>query len=124
MPTNPLEALHESYVNSQNESGMGTLSGLAGMLKGAEKPLKADAGTSRLPLSFLPPGTKAGDRISLTVTGVDGINGTVTVVADSPDNAVPEAPEANKDIIDTSLTMGPMDDLKSYLFQKSRTQEE
>ena len=116
MLTNPIETIREDAASLPIES-------LASGLGMAEKPMKADSGTSRLPLSFLPPGTKAGDRISLTVTGVDGINGTVTVVADSPDNAVPEAPEANKDIIDTSLSMGPMDDLKAYLFQKSRTQE-
>jgi hypothetical protein len=120
MPTNPLEDMHQSFIKSQDESGNGTLAGLANMLKGAGT--KADAGTTRIPLSILPPGTKAGDRVSLTVTGVDPVAGTVTLVPDSPTEAVPEAPAA-KEPIDTGTTMGPMNDLRSYLVKKTMEQE-
>lgn len=119
MLTSPLEPMEEAAAAPVAEAD--GLESLAKGLEVAKEAPKADAGTSRLPLAFLPPGTRSGDRISLTVVGIDGINGTATVVADSPDNAV--APVENKkDIVDTSLTMGPMDDLKSYLYQKTMSQ--
>jgi len=89
----------------------------------AQKPLMADEGTARIPLSLFPSGVKPGDRVSVTITGVDSIAGTATVVADEPTNAVAAAP-IKKDAIDTSLTMGPMDDLKSYLYQKTLNKED
>ena len=55
-----------------------------------QPPLKADEGTARIPLALLPGAVKAGDRVSLTVTGIDSVAGTATVVADNPTNAVPE----------------------------------
>lgn len=85
--------------------------------------LKADRGTARIPLATLPEGTKAGDRVSLTVTGVDPVAQTATVVADAATEAVPEAPEGQKmDAVDTSMALGPMDDLKSYLYKKTQEQ--
>lgn len=122
MPTNPLEDMRQQFVKSQDEAGTGTLAGLSNLLKGAQNPLKSDSGTTRIPLSILPPDAKVGDRISLTVTGIDSINKTATMVADQPENAVPEAPAQNE-VIDTGKTLGPIDDLKSYLFKKTQEQE-
>ena len=90
---------------------------------GAPQSLKSDSGTARIPLNILPPSVKPGDRVSLTVTGVDPISSVATVVADSLLEAVPPA-EEKKDVVDTSLTMGPMDDLKSYLYQKTMSQDQ
>jgi hypothetical protein len=86
------------------------------------KPLMSDEGTARISLAIFPNGVKPGDRVSLTITGVDSITGTATVVADEPTNAVAAAPE-KKDVIDTKLSMGPMDDLKSYLYSKTMEKE-
>lgn len=115
-------------------SDFGTLVGLRNMLKDASAgnqagAPKADAGTAKIPLMMLPPGIQPGTRVSLTVTGVDPVSGTATVVPDAVQNAVPPAPEmpatgVKPDVIDRELTMGPMDDLKSYLFQKTQNQEE
>jgi|WetSurMetagenome_2_1015567.scaffolds.fasta_scaffold1294421_2 hypothetical protein len=83
------------------------------------QPIKADTGTAKIPMTLLSSAVKPGDRISLTVTGVDAISGMVTVVADKPTEAVPEAPV---DTVNTDLTMGPIEDLKSYLFKKTQEQ--
>lgn len=109
-------------------SDFGTLKGLENLLKGAGKPA-VDPGTAKIPLALLPAGAQPGARISLTVTGIDPISGTATVVPDAVQNAVPPAPESNlglqkPDAVDKALTMGPMDDLKSYLFQKTQEQQE
>jgi hypothetical protein len=80
---------------------------------------KADAGTAKIPMNLVPGAVKPGDRISLTVTGVDAVSGMLTVVADKPMEAVPEAPEA----IGADVTMGPIDDLKSYLYKKTMEKE-
>jgi hypothetical protein len=91
---------------------------------GAPQSLKADSGTARIPLNILPASVKPGDRISLTVTGIDAISSVATVVADNALEAVPPPAGENKDVVDTSLTMGPMDDLKSYLYQKTMSQDQ
>lgn|SRR5258708_510294 len=108
-------------------TGFGTLTGLAKMLKGAGAP-SADAGTAKIPLSVLPPGVQPGQRVSLTVTGIDAVSGMATIVPDAVQNAVAPAPivpgAAKPDAVDKSITMGPMDDLKSYLFQKTQDQQE
>lgn len=101
------------------------LSDLAGMMKGPA----SDAGTGKIPLEMLPVGVKPGQRVSLTVVGIDPLTGMATVVPDAVQNAVPEGPQAGPqampmDSIDKSLTMGPMDGLKSYLFQKTQEQQE
>lgn len=80
---------------------------------------KADAGTTKIPMNLVPGAVKPGDRISLTITGVDAVSGMLTVVADAPTEAVPEAPAA----IGTDVTMGPIDDLKSYLYKKTLEKE-
>lgn len=105
---------------SQDEAGMGTLSGLAKMLKGPV----TDPGTGKIPLTLLPPGVKAGQRVSLTVTGIDPLTGMATVIPDAVQEAVPELPAQVTEGVDQSITMGPMDDLRSYLFQKTQGQEE
>lgn len=108
-------------------SGFGTLTGLANLLKGAGTPAApmADAGTARIPLTLLPAGVGPGQRISLTITGIDPVTGMATVVPDAVQNAVPPAPNNPKmDAVDKSITMGPMDNLRSYLFQKTQDQEE
>jgi hypothetical protein len=87
-----------------------------------QPPLKADEGTARIPLNLFPNGVKPGDRVSITITGVDSVAGTATIVADEPTSAVAPAPEG-QDKVDTSLLTGPMDDLKSYLYQKTLDQE-
>lgn len=120
-----LESLHKSFSDSQAASGNGTFAGLAKLLKGAASPA-ADAGTSKIPLALLPAGTQPGQRISLTVTGIDPVSGMATVVADNVQNAVPPAPTVpgmQPDGVDKTITMGPMDDLRSYLFQKTQEQE-
>ena len=114
-----------AFHKSQDDSGMGTLPGLAKMLKGPV----TDEGTGKIPLTLLPPGIQAGQRVSLTVTGIDPVTGMATVVPDAVQEAVPPAPglmgaSPKKDIVDRELTMGPMDNLKSYLFQKTQDQEE
>jgi hypothetical protein len=85
------------------------------------KPPVADEGTMKVPLAALPVGTKPGDRVSMTVTGVDTVSGSITLVADKPNEAVPPK---SADTVDTELTMGPMDDLKSYLYKKTMEQGE
>jgi hypothetical protein len=86
-----------------------------------KKSLMADEGTAKIPLHLLPEGLKPGDRFSLTITGVDNVTGTATVVVDNPTNAVVASP---KETIDTDLTMGPINDLKSYLYKKTMEQGE
>jgi hypothetical protein len=120
-----LEGLRKGFVDSQNEAGVGTFAGLSKMLKGAGSPPAADPGTTKIPLALLPPGAQPGQRISLTVTGIDPVTGTATVVPDAVQNAVAPAPAAPKmDAVDKAITMGPMDDLKAYLFQKTQEQEQ
>lgn len=94
------------------------------LLKGAAAP--SDAGTVKVPLTMLPPAIQSGQRISLTVTGIDAISGMATLVPDAVQNAVPPAPAApmaKPDAVDKAITMGPMDDLRSYLFQKTQEQD-
>lgn len=120
---NDLDAAAAKWREGQNANGMGTLSGLSNVLKNAAP--SADAGTSKVPLTLLPAGVQPGQRVSLTVTGIDPISGMATVVPDAVQEAVPPAPAMPAmDAVDASLTMGPMDKLKSYLFQKTQDQEE
>jgi len=113
--------------DSMNDQGVGTLTGLSNLLKNAQ-PGKADAGTAKIPLALLPAGVGPGQRISLTVTGVDPVSGTATVVPDAVQNAVAPAPAAaantKPDVVDKSITMGPMDAFKSFLFQQTQDQQE
>jgi hypothetical protein len=123
-----LESLRKGMVASQDEAGIGTFAGLSKMLKGAGTPPAADPGTTKIPLTLLPAGTQPGQRISLTVTGIDPVTGTATVVPDAVQNAVAPAPETpgvqKQDAVDKAITMGPMDDLRTYLFQKTQEQEQ
>lgn len=93
---------------------------LGGQLLPEPAPIKADAGTAKIPMNIVPGSVKPGDRISLTVTGVDAVSGMLTVIADKPTEAVPEAPEST---VGKDVTMGPMDDLKSYLYKKTMEKE-
>lgn len=105
--------------------GLEALSGLLNNAAPAAPP--ADAGTSKIPLTLLPPGVQPGQRISLTVTGIDPLTGTATVVPDAVQNAVPAAPASAMqplDMVDKELTMGPMDNLRSYLSKKTMEQQE
>ena len=100
----------------------------AGAMPPNMMPNAADKGTAKIPLALLPPGTQPGQRISLTVTGIDAVSGMATIVPDAVQNAVPPAPgampgAAKPDAVDRSITMGPMDDLKSYLFSKTQEQD-
>lgn len=119
-----LDAKFAENRKAQNEAGIGTLPGLAKMLKGPA----TDAGTGKLPLTILPAGVQPGQRVSLTVTGIDPLTGMATVVPDAVQEAVPPAPpsamQQPQDAVDKELTMGPMDDLRSYLFQKTQEQQE
>jgi hypothetical protein len=123
-----LDDLHTNFVSAQDQVGTGTLPGLAKMLKGAGNTPPADAGTAKVPLSVLPAGVQPGQRISLTVTGIDAVSGMATIVPDAVQNAVAPAPPAagglKQDAVDRAITMGPMDDLKAYLFQKTQEQEQ
>ena len=56
-------------------TGFGTLTGLANLLKGGGTGPPADAGTAKIPLSVLPVGVQPGQRVSLTVTGIDSVTG-------------------------------------------------
>lgn len=101
------------------------LSELAGMMKGPA----TDTGTGKIPLQLLPAGVKPGQRVSMTVTGIDPMTGMATVVPDAVQNAVPEGPAAGPaampmDAVDKELMLGPMDGFKSYLFQKTQEQQE
>lgn len=113
--------------DSMNAQGIGTLPGLAGLLKNAQ-PGKADAGTAKISLALLPAGIQPGQRISLTVTGVDPVSGLATLVPDAVQNAVapaPALPAANQpDAVDKSITLGPMDAFKSFLFKQTQDQQE
>lgn len=119
-----LDAKVGEHRAAQNEAGIGTLPGLAKMLKGPA----TDQGTGKLPLTILPAGVQPGQRVSLTVTGIDPLTGMATVVPDAVQEAVPPAPVSAmsqpQDVVDRELTMGPMDDLRSYLFQKTQDQQE
>jgi len=104
---------------------------LQGALPGLAAPAPApvaDAGTAKIPLTMLPPMVQPGTRVSLTVTGIDPVSGMATVVPDAVQNAVPPAPAGasamRPDAVDRSITMGPMDNLKSYLFQKTQEQDQ
>src|SRR5579863_7325335 len=107
-----LDSIHQGYVKTMDDNGLGTLQGLANMLK-QQQPNKADTGTAKIPLALLPAGTQPGQRISLTVTGIDGVSGMATVVPDAVQNAVAPAPASatavKPDAVDKSITMGPMD---------------
>ncbi len=99
------------------------------MLKGASMGAPAaDAGTAKIPLAMLPAGAQPGQRISLTITGIDPVSGMATIVPDAVQNAVAPAPTtpgvAKPDAVDRAITMGPMDELKSYLFQKTQDNQE
>jgi hypothetical protein len=123
-----LDSIHQNYVKTMDDSGLGTLQGLASMLK-QQQPNKADQGTAKIPLALLPPGTQPGQRISLTVTGIDGVAGMATVVPDAVQNAVAPAPAGNAsvvkpDAVDKSITMGPMDAFRSFLFNQTQDQQE
>ena len=117
----------KSSRDAMNDQGVGTLTGLANLLKNAQ-PGKADAGTAKIPLALLPAGIGPGQRISLTVTGIDSVSGTATVVPDAVQNAVAPAPAgapgAKPDAVDKSITMGPMDNFRSFLFQQTQDQQE
>lgn len=121
--TDPFKASRDSM----NDQGIGTLSGLASLLKN-NQPGKADEGTAKIPLAMLPPGLQPGQRISLTVTGIDPVSGTATVVPDAVQNAVAPAPAApavqQPDAVDKSITLGPMDAFKSFLFKQTQDQQE
>lgn len=121
------EGTRQKFVQSMDDNGIGTLTGLANIIK-QQQPNKADAGTAKIPLSLLPPGLQTGQRISLTITGIDGVAGMATVVPDAVQNAVAPAPvpaaTAKSDAVDKSITMGPMDAFKSFLFQQSQDQPE
>lgn len=122
-----LDSIHQAYVDSQNSQGLGTFAGLAKMLA-QNQPNKADAGTAKIPLALLPAGTQPGQRISLTVTGIDGVSGMATVVPDAVQNAVApapvNAPTVKPDAVDKAITMGPMDAFRSFLFQQTQDQQE
>ena len=110
-------------------SDFGTLVGLKNLMKGAPGAVPgADPGTAKIPLAMLPAGVQPGQRISLTVTGIDAVTGMATIVPDAVQNAVAPAPTipgaAKPDAVDKAITMGPMDELKSYLFQKTQDQQE
>jgi hypothetical protein len=115
--------------DSMNSQGVGTLAGLANLIKN-NQPGKSDAGTAKIPLALLPAGVGPGQRISLTVTGIDPVSGTATVVPDAVQNAVAPAPTATAntvkqpDAVEKSITLGPMDAFKSFLFQQSQDQQE
>lgn len=123
-----LDSIHKAFIDNQDASGNGTFAGLSKMLKGAGSPPAADPGTTKIPLALLPPGAQPGQRISLTVTGIDAVSGMATVVPDAVQNAVapaPAQPGAPKpDAVDKAITMGPMDDLRTYLFNKTQEQEQ
>lgn len=122
-----LDSIHQNYIKSMDDQGLGTLTGLSNLLK-QQQPNKADAGTAKIPLALLPAGTQPGERISLTVTGIDGVSGMATVVPDAVQNAVAPAPvnasTVKPDAVDKSITMGPMDQFKAFLFQQSQDQPE
>lgn len=122
-----LDSIHKAFISSQDASGNGTLPGLAKMLQ-QNQPNKVDSGTAKIPLAMLPAGVQPGQRISLTITGIDAVSGMATIVPDAVQNAVAPAPNvpgaAKPDAVDRSITMGPMDDLKTYLFQKTQDQQE
>ena len=84
-----------------------------------KKPMLADEGTARIPLSLFPSGVKPGDRVSVTITGVDSVAGTVTVVADKPTEAVPSAPTEPE----MNIATEPLDSVKSYLYKKTMEKE-
>ena len=114
---------------SLDAQGIGTLTGLGNLLKQQQQLNKADAGTAKIPLALLPMGVQPGQRISLTITGVDGVSGMATVIPDAVQNAVAPAPSGNApavkpDAVDKSITMGPMDAFRSFLFQQSADQQE
>jgi hypothetical protein len=122
-----LDSIHQNYVKTMDDQGLGTFAGLTKMLQ-QNQPNKADPGTAKIPLALLPPGVQPGQRISLTVTGIDGVSGVATVVPDAVQNAVApapvNAPTAKPDAVDKSITMGPMDAFKSFLFQQTQDQQE
>lgn len=113
--------------DSMNDQGIGTLAGLANLMKNNQSG-KADAGTAKIPLALLPAGIAPGQRISLTVTGIDAVSGIATVIPDAVQNAVAPAPAAPtapaSDAVDKSITMGPMDAFKSFLFKQTQDQQE
>lgn len=124
-----LDSIHQAFVDNQNASGNGTFAGLSKMLKGAGSSPAADPGTTKIPLALLPAGTQPGQRISLTVTGIDAVTGMATVVPDAVQNAVAPAPGVTPgapkpDAVDKSITMGPMDGLRTYLFNKTQEQDQ
>lgn len=123
-----LNSIRQAINQPLDDNGIGTLTGLANVLK-QQQPNKSDPGTAKIPLALLPAGTQPGQRISLTVTGIDGVAGMATVVPDAVQNAVAPAPAGNAtaakpDNIDKSITMGPMDAFRSFLFQQSQDQPE
>lgn len=82
----------------------------------------------KISMASLPPGTKEGDMVELTVESVDpGTNMAVMShegeKTDEPkdtvsDNGEEESPASPS--MDTKTLLGPMDGLKNYLVQKSQ----
>jgi hypothetical protein len=70
---------------------------------------------------MLPQGVQAGQKVSIVVTGVDPVSGMATISQDTAPAAAPMAPKA-PDAVDKSITMGPMDSVRSYLIQKTQDQ--
>ena len=122
-----LDDISKDYNKAMDDQGLGTLIGLGNLLKNSQAG-KADAGTAKIPLALLPAGVGPGQRISLTVTGIDPVSGTATVVPDAVQNAVAPAPvgatRAKPDTVDKSITMGPMDAFRSFLFNQTQDQQE
>ena len=87
-------------------------------------------GGGKVSMKMLPPGTKIGDTVELTVTSIDGdmaelsseesgaLNEPTETTEDEGTPAAEENPAKNG-VVDTGLLSGPLDKLKNYLAQKS-----
>lgn len=82
----------------------------------------------KVAMASLPPGTKEGDMLELTVKSIDPVSNMVELAPegeekDEPKDTVTDDGEEEKSegpAMDTKTLLGPMDGFKNYLVQKSQ----
>lgn len=95
-----------------------------------DAPMKPGKQPMKVPMASLPPGTKEGDSLELTVKSIDPVSNMVELAPEGeemdaePKDSVTDDGEEEKTgegpSMDTKTLLGPMDGLKNYLVQKSQ----
>lgn len=93
-----------------------------------DAPMKPGKQPMKVPMASLPPGTKEGDSLELTVKSIDPVSNMVELAPEGeemePKDSVTDdgehEAESGEPSMDTKTLLGPMDGLKNYLVQKSQ----